>query len=359
MIIVQFVEIVYDRISMKNDRDANQNNKYKRIGKTILIIVIDIVLIGVGLVIFALFHHVIPDRSEVEVIILATPMAEPTPSPAPTPSVTMEIIITPEPTDYGMWGEKFDGKFTKGDEVIRTDFTYISHDINITVEKKEMVINSLVTYYIADIYVRNIENFRTGFAEGGFAQGVTETVKKMALENDAIVAITGDYYGIRKKGLVVRNGVLYRDVLWQDLLILNYDGSMETYYRDDFSIETLIANGAYQGWSFGPMLLYNGQPMTKFNSTVSVRNPRSSVGYYEPGHYCFILVDGRRDGYSRGLSLGELSQVYYDLGCKVAYNLDGGQSAVMIFNDEIANIPFKGGRKISDILYIGESEAND
>ena len=41
-------------------------------------------------------------------------------------------------------------------------------------------------------------------------------------------------------------------------------------------------------------------------------------------------------------------------GCKAAYNQDGGQTAVMIFDGKKVNTPADGGRKISDIVYIGE-----
>jgi exopolysaccharide biosynthesis protein len=40
------------------------------------------------------------------------------------------------------------------------------------------------------------------------------------------------------------------------------------------------------------------------------------------------------------------------MGCKVAYNLDGGQTAVMTYNGAVANQPYNGGRSVSDIVYI-------
>lgn len=65
---------------------------------------------------------------------------------------------------------------------------------------------------------------------------------------------------------------------------------------------------------------------------------------------------GGQAGYSTGLRMEALSKLFYDLGCKEAYNLDGGQSAVMAFDGKLANQPYGGGRSISDILYIGEVE---
>ena len=52
----------------------------------------------------------------------------------------------------------------------------------------------------------------------------------------------------------------------------------------------------------------------------------------------------------------EMSQLFYDMGCKVAYNLDGGQSAVMAYEGKVANKPYNGGRSISDIIYITDED---
>ena len=65
-----------------------------------------------------------------------------------------------------------------------------------------------------------------------------------------------------------------------------------------------------------------------------------------------LVVDGR--GESAGLSLDELAGLCEELGFTLAYNLDGGKSSVMTFNDAIVNQPAGGGRAISDVIYIAE-----
>ncbi len=327
-----------------------QQSKSGRLKRIVLFAIIDLLLIGVGLIVFALFHHAIPEAGTTDALTLPVASAEET-------EQLDEAVVTPSPTpfvDQGMWGEKFADKFTAG-EVIKTDNTYQSEDISVTVTKVE---EDSATYYIADIYVRNIENFKTLFAQDTYGTGFSEKTEDMATRTNAIIAVSGDNYGGRNFGVVIRNGVLFRDSLFEDVLIMNNDGSMETFSPEAFDINSVLQNGAWQGWSFGPLLLTDGQPMIKgtFNSSVNPRNPRSAIGYFEPGHYCFILVDGRQPGYSDGLTLEALSQVFYDLGCTVAYNLDGGQTAVMAFMGAETNIPYEGGRKTSDILYIAENE---
>ena len=92
---------------------------------------------------------------------------------------------------------------------------------------------------------------------------------------------------------------------------------------------------------------------------VSDVNPRTGIGYYEPGHYCFVVVDGRQGGYSAGMRIERFAQLFADLGCKAAYNLDGGQSSVMTFRQSFVNRPYLGGRDSGDILLIREIGADE
>lgn len=323
-----------------------------------LVITVDILLIGLGLIIFALFHHAMPRDLRTAGTALPTAAAtttvtttgSTTTSGESLPTSTGTTAATTAETESGAWGAKFPGKFTSGD-IEKTASTYRSENINIAVTKVQA---SEITYYVADFYLRDLQYFRSAFAGGSYARGRTAEVLDMAVENNAILAISGDYYGIRDTGVVIRNGQLYRENLFGDVLVMNNDGSMATFTRDTFDISPIKANGAWQAWSFGPMLLDGGQPMTTFNSNVTPKNPRAAIGYYEPGHYCFVLVDGRQPGYSIGMNMKELSQLFYDLGCTAAYNLDGGESAVMVFLDEWASQPYHDGRKVSDIIYIGE-----
>ena len=78
------------------------------------------------------------------------------------------------------------------------------------------------------------------------------------------------------------------------------------------------------------------------------------LGYYEPGHYCFVLVDGRQTGYSKGVTIAELAEIVAELGCKSAYNLDGGGSAMISFQDALYSQPSNCEREISDIVLIRE-----
>lgn len=217
-----------------------------------------------------------------------------------------------------------------------------------------------VVYFVTDIYVNSIDNLRAGLAKDKFGQGLRESVQSMSQRLNAIVAINGDYYGNRTVGPVVRNGILYRESPFEDACVLYSDGVMETYAAEELDMEAAKRRGAYQIWSFGPRLLDgNGKAFASnddFVSTVKGANPRSAIGYYEPGHYCTVLVEGRQAGYSKGMSMVQLSRLFESLGCKAAYNFDGGQSSVMAFMGEVYNQPAGGGRSNSDMFYVAELE---
>ena len=126
---------------------------------------------------------------------------------------------------------------------------------------------------------------------------------------------------------------------------------------DGFDLEAESAKGILDVWSFGPALLDGeGKSISGFTDTVAGANPRSSIGYYEPGHYCFVAVDGRDAEGSYGYTLDELSMLFEDLGCEVAYNLEGGQSSAMVWDggSVTVNMPAGGGRPVGNIIYIAK-----
>ena len=239
-----------------------------------------------------------------------------------------------------------------GEDPVIGEMTYKSQDINISIEKQRI---DKTNVYVADIYVSSVQNFRRGFSHGKWRANA-QKLRVLASDNAAILAITGDYSSLFDKGLVVANGEIIRkspNALRHNCLIYS-DGRMETFGQKEMDIGELKLEKVWQTFLFGPELLGDdGAYFDHFNSKIGVANPRTVIGYFSPGHYCFVLVDGRGNG-NRGMTLIELSRFMSELGCKQAYNLDGGQSAMMMFNGKMVNSPYKGGRSLNDMVYIGE-----
>lgn len=216
--------------------------------------------------------------------------------------------------------------------------------------------------YVADIVFSSVESVKTAFAQDTYGRKITDKTSDMAGENNAILAINGDYYGARESGYVIRNGVLYRSTPSdEDVLCIYLDGSMEIADPSEVSAEELLEAGAWQVFSFGPGLLENGEYLVDQNDEVGramASNPRTAIGMIDNNHYVFVVSDGRTQE-SEGLSLYELAEFMESLGVQTAYNLDGGGSSTMVYDGAIVNTPANGRhsseRSVSDIVYI-ESE---
>ena len=282
-----------------------------------------------------------------------------------TASATADAATpTPATVDTGLLGGKFTEKFTTGD-VEQTEDSYKSANVSIEIKKVEAGSeNKPITYYLADIYIKDITSFRTAVAldykdqNKGERKNVMGT-RQLSQLTGAILGLSGDNFAFHD-GVVVRNGVEWECMLpvYGDVCVLYYDGTMETHSQKlrRADVDAIYAKKPYQIWTFGPQLLVDGQIPSSFANTKA--NPLSAIGYFEPGHYCFILVDGRQKGYSWGMTYVELAQVFHDLGCTVAFNLDGGDTAVMTYMGEWRNKPEASSpRETSDILYIAEPTA--
>lgn len=213
--------------------------------------------------------------------------------------------------------------------------------------------------YVADVYVNSAADIKTAFAYDTYGRNVTDETSAIAEAHGASLAINGDYYGSQERGIVIRNGVIYRDTAGKnELLIIYADGTMEIAEAGEYTAEELLEGGAWQVFSFGPGLLEEGSIAVTEGEEVGkakASNPRTAIGIVDENHYVFVVSDGRTDE-SEGLSLYELAEFMQSLGVKTAYNLDGGGSSTMYYNGEIVNVTTSGRndseRKVSDIVYI-------
>ena len=217
--------------------------------------------------------------------------------------------------------------------------------------------------YVADVEVTDGTSILSAFANNTYGRNITDTTSDMAEENNAVLAINGDYYGARQSGYVIRNGVVYRNQGSNgEDMVISKDGSLSFISESDTTTDSLMQKQAWQVLSFGPVLVENGQVVVSENDEVGMAmasNPRTAIGTVAKNHYLFVVSDGRTSE-SAGLSLYELANFMKSLGATNVYNLDGGGSSTMVFQGEVVNNPTTNGNKISeravsDILYIGKS----
>ena len=241
------------------------------------------------------------------------------------------------------------------DAPVITDTSYRSANIDIKITSHHYKKSA---YYVADIKLSTVKALRCAFAKGKFGRNITQNTSRMAIDNNALVAANGDFYGIRNNGIIIRNGVLYRNKPTpRDLLVIYLDGHMEVLDERKQDGYKLIEAGAWQTYSFGPALVRNGVAVGDYSkSNVKGYNPRTGIGMIEPNHFLLVVVDGRAKGYSDGLKIDAFAQLMESLGCQVAYNLDGGATSSMYFNNEIINnaLGKSKPREHSDIIMVVE-----
>lgn len=270
------------------------------------------------------------------------------------------------------WHQKFADKFT--DQVVSTDTTYTSPNLSVTLNYGSIKTNRVdksengnhkkygsgISYVVADIYVGDITCLQTCFAQNTYGVGYSELLTDMSDRMKAVLAVNGDSYSNsrhRNNGTIIRNGIIYRaQPTDMETCVLNWDGTMDIYAPGQVDTRTLIDRGAYQSWIFGPSLLDgNGKAKSSFLTWDYIResHPRTAIGYYEPGHYCLLVVDGRQKN-SRGMFPEEMAALFEQLGCRAAYNLDGGHCAFMTFQGQVANHPYKPEHKVPDGFFVTE-----
>ena len=273
------------------------------------------------------------------------------------------------------FADAFPDKFlAEGEAPVMTETSYRSHNIAIEITSQRYIESDT---YIADVYIRSMDQFRRYYARDDWHKS-KDTVPTMAQESGAILALTGDSSQNFTSGWVIGNGVIERDAsekpnTRRDLCIVYKNGEMRTLLTPDKEQNAQLAEEADDIWHiflFGPALLdERGQPYAKkfFEERtnpheVTYANPRSALGYIEPGHYCFVQVDGRRTSSklepgerNGGVRLEELAELMASLGCKTAYNLDGGRSSMLWFGQALISTPAAWDRRIGDILVIREN----
>ena len=249
-------------------------------------------------------------------------------------------------------------------KTIEETTTYESDTLRITIDRWCDAFNRTdCRFFVANVYTTRPDQLLTAFAGETYSTKNAEATSEIAARHDAVLAFNGDYYNYKDKyGMIIRNGVLYRDKpSTRDLLLVDQSGRMSGVLaadRQEGMGQSYIDAGIVQSFEFGPLLVLDGEKTELPAKYIiytgdTVREPRTAIGQVDENHFVVIVADGRRDGWSdKGITLQEMQQVFLDAGCHIAYNLDGGGSATMVLGGALVN-KTSGSRErnVSDILY--------
>jgi exopolysaccharide biosynthesis protein len=240
-----------------------------------------------------------------------------------------------------------------------SDTEYKDESLSVTLESRKIG-DSM--YHIAWVKISDPSQLRTALA-GPYGSKKTARTTDIAAVNNAVVAINGDYFQYRNGGYEVRQSEVLRKTpnTKLDLLVVDEAGDFHIFQKSSKKELTAFSkeHTAINAFTFGPALVIDGEVQTIYNSygfAPQDRAPRVGIGQIGPLQYVLVVVDGRQEGYSRGITIKMLGEFMSELGCLQAFNLDGGGSATMAFNGACYNSTSdKAERNISDIIYFASA----
>ncbi len=260
--------------------------------------------------------------------------------------------------------------FSAGSEPDENGWTQDGYSDETITVAMETVEEEGVVWRIARVTVGHASQLRTATA-GKPTDRSTSTAKpsSMAKAKNAIVAINGDYFAddANKTTFEYRMGVKIRHKTnkKKDLLIIDMEGNFHTFIKSGTEpaktqLETYLEEGGTiaNAFTFGPVLVKGGEKLTMdtgYGYNPNGREPRAAIGQTGPLSYVLVVAEGRSED-SKGTTHQELADFMYDLGCIEAFNLDGGNSATLVFHDGFyMDRSAASERAQSDIIYFASA----
>ena len=279
--------------------------------------------------------------------------------PAPGIHSYAEVLTLPIDESGGVpphpWGYRGDSGYQ--DPSIAVDISHGRHDTT--------------NWTAVTIKLANASQLRTLKAA---PYGSTREVQGAALARrvKSVLAIGGDFFIFHNHGYIVRQGQFYRNKLSgdHDVLIIDDKGDLHVITRPTAAemkaYEAENRERIINAFTFGPALVVEGQAVTDMplGRSELVRAQRIALCQTGPLSYLVVYSEGPNDKNSKGLTIPEFTELVASFpGVQTAYNLDGGSSATIVFQDVKINGPqSQRGRSIGDIIYFasayqGEQEA--
>lgn len=246
--------------------------------------------------------------------------------------------------------------------------SYYLDDTIMVILWKEVIGNSV--YNFAEIKIAHGSQLRRMFTDNAFGSNKRWRGSTLAKNANAVIAMNGDYYGYRSRGIVVYQRTLYRSTAKGiDNCFVDENGKMILTEADKFANEAelqqfIADNNILFSLSFGPILVKDGIARTSAAcesyplGEPDLTRARAAIAQIDDLHYLMCTVDGAQSGgFYRGAYLDEFARALAAKGCPDAYTLDGGQTALMVFDNQVVNYVVTGSeRTVTDIVYFASAQ---
>ena len=252
---------------------------------------------------------------------------------------------------------------------------YLSGTLQVTIRRQRDRSVPLI-WFETEIRTRGEERFRTVMTNPDHPDRNYKFPYKIAQEEGFVLGFTDDFYADRMKnnqtvGIIIREGRIisgktnrkrHSHLPNLDMMIQYPDGRLEVCDCTEYTAEELLEKGALNVFSFGPILIRDGEIDEKmYSSYYRDLEPRHALGMIEPGHYLLLSVQGRKEEDSRGTMLQRVAEMMKERGVTQALNLDGGNTMALMFRGRMLNKEAKFQnrrfvRSVPSLIGIGKTE---
>jgi len=261
--------------------------------------------------------------------------------------------------------------FTPGTEPKADQYTengYEDESIRVKMELQEM--DDGTKMHVAYVQIADASQLRTGVVNPEkLGSSKTASVSALAKKYNAVIAINGDNYvdNPTKTSFEYRmtNKIRSKTNKYKDILIIDDQGDFHMFQRSkgvkEFPDELKKMNRKLvNAFTFGPALVIDGEVAElddEYGYNPHGREPRTAIGQTGPLSYVYVIIEAKDRSGSSGFSHAKLAEFMKEIGCVQAFNLDGGNSAEMVFGDQIIKgMPGGDERSLSDIVYFASAE---
>ena len=274
---------------------------------------------------------------------------------AKRPHETLVPLATPGPSPVPDWPETDeDGFLAAGGEYCYENdaeglWIYLSANLRIVITAREDSSIPL-QWFETDIRTRNGEAFYSVMTDPEHPGKKYQYPYVIARESGCVLAFSDDFFATRMSnretvGIIIRDGKIIRTDTNRssghhlpnlDMMVQYPDGRLEVYECNEYTAEELLAMGAVNVFSFGPILIRDGEINELVYRYYKSIEPRHALGMIEPGHYFLLSVQGRT-GESKGTVLQRVAEMMKEHGVTQALNLDGGNTMALVFRGRMLN----------------------
>ena len=236
--------------------------------------------------------------------------------------------------------------------------TYYLDDTIFAVTWKEVHDGSVYTF--SEVKIADPSQFRRFLADGVYGSDKQYMTTEMAQSVNAVVASSGDFYRFRNFGICVYEGQVRKvEGTYAETCYIDVNGDMLFTYGGDIlttaSAQTFVdENNIRFSLCFGPVMVDNYELVDHTWYGVGEINEgyaRAALCQMDTLHY--IVATANTEGvYQQIPTVATFQKNIAATGCRMAYCLDGGQTAAIVMNDQLINRPVYGSQRlISDIIY--------